>query len=422
MKSSVKANSNFDIYRQTSCRYCDAALPVSFLNLGTMALANSFIGSDQKVSQEFTCPLDLTWCGYCKLVQLSHVVPPEKMFSNYLYVSSTTKTFQEHFLKYAQTVKAKLGAKNNMLAVDIGSNDGLLLSCYQKSGMRAVGVEPAKNLSDSANRMGLPTINRFFDSSCIQEIIDRYGKADVVSANNVFAHIHDVKAVCRNVYDLLSEQGLFVIEFPYLVTMFEEMFFDMIYHEHLSYISITPLNYFMTSQGFKIVAIEKVASHGGSLRVFSAKQSSQRKVSTEVGDFLKGEAEKGYLTSSVYKEFAKRVKNVKITLNQFVSSVQFEGKTISGYGAPAKANTIINYCGFKPSDIEYIVDDNPLKQNTLSPGAHIPIVPSQYLFDRPTDYVLIFAWNFASEIMKKIDHLKTRGIKFIIPLPKPTII
>ena len=419
---SVKADPRLEVYRKTKCRYCDSKLPVSFLDLGTMALANSFITPGEKGQMEFVCPLSLTCCETCKLVQLSHVVPPEKMFSNYLYVSSTTKTFQGHFLNYAKTVKSKLASKNNLLAVDIGSNDGLLLSCYQKVGMCAVGVDPAKNLSDEANQKGLPTINRFFDSASVQEIITRYGKADAVSANNVFAHIDDVKSVCRNVYDLLNEEGLFVIEFPYLATMFEEMFFDMIYHEHLSYISITALNYFMKSQGFKIVAIEKVASHGGSLRIFSAKQSSQVKVSPEVNNFVKEEEKKGYLTKSVYEAFARRVQNVKISLNEFVQKIWSNKNTISGYGAPAKAGTIINYCGFTPSQIEYIVDDNPLKQNTLSPGANIPIVSSQYLYEHPTDYVLIFAWNFANEIMKKIEHLRDEGTKFIVPLPKPTII
>lgn len=420
----AKTISSSKIYQRTNCRYCNCKLGAPFLDLGMMALANSFVTPDRKGEMEFVCPLSLTWCETCKLVQLTHVVPPEKMFSNYLYVSSTTKTFQDHFLNYAIAVRSKLGPRKEgpLLAVDIGSNDGLLLSCYQKVGMRAVGVEPAKNLSDEANRKGLPTINRFFDSVCVQEILKKYGKADIVSANNVFAHIDDVKSVCKNVFDLLSDKGLFVIEFPYLVTMFEEMYFDMIYHEHLSYISITALNYFMESQEFKIIAIEKVLSHGGSLRVFSAKKSSQFRVAPKVRDFLKEEKDKGYLTQSVYDAFAKRVCNVRITLNEFVQEILANKHTISGYGAPAKASTIINYCGFTSSQIEFIVDDNPLKQNTFSPGANIPIVSSQYLYEHPTDYVLIFAWNFADEIMKKIGHLKAEGVQFFVPLPQVSIL
>ncbi len=416
-----KTTPSVDTYRKIACRYCNTKLPDTFLDLGTMALANSFIAPNQKGTKEFACPLSLAWCEICKLVQLSYVVPPEKMFSNYLYVSSTTKTFQDHFFNYAKTVKTRLDSKD-LLAVDIGSNDGLLLSCYQKVGMRAVGVDPAKNLSDDANQRGLPTINRFFDSACVKEIIDTYGKADVVSANNVFAHIDDVKSVCQNVFKLLNEEGLFVIEFPYLVAMFEDMFFDMIYHEHLSYISITALNYLMKSQGFKIVAIEKVTSHGGSLRVFLTKVSSKRDISQEVGSFLEDEEQKGYLKSAVYQEFAKQVENVKMSLNQFVQKITSEGKTISGYGAPAKASTLINYCGFNSSHIKFIIDDNPLKQNTFSPGANIRIVPSLYLNEHPTDYVMIFAWNFANEIMKKIEHLRERGVKFLIPLPHPKIV
>lgn len=419
---SAKTDSDLKTYRKIACRYCQSPLAAPFLELGTMALANSFLSLNEKGEEEFTCPLNLVWCEQCKLVQLTHVVPPQKMFSNYLYVSSTTKTFQEHFLSYAKTVQAKLSPKNNLLAVDIGSNDGLLLSCYQKAGMRAVGIEPAKNLSDEANKSGLTTLNRFFDRSCAQEILSRYGKADIVSANNVFAHIDDVREVCRNVYELLDEHGLFVIEFPYLITMFEEMFFDMIYHEHLSYISITALNRLMNDQKFKIVDIERVASHGGSLRVFCSKNASRHFISPIVKSMLQEETEKGYLSRTVYENFASQVNEVHSVLNHFVRDIKSKKQTISGYGAPAKGSTIINYCGFTHSDIDYVVDDNPLKQNTCSPGAHIPIVSSAYLYEHPTDYVIIFAWNFASEILEKVKRLREQGIKFIIPLPKPKIV
>jgi len=230
-------------YEKTTCRYCDSALEESFLELGTMALANSFISVNQVGEEEFSCPLNVTQCSRCTLVQLTHAVPPEIMFSEYLYVSSTTKTFRDHFEAYAQAVRIKLFAKDKLVAVDIGSNDGLLLSYFQKERMKPIGVEPAKNLSDLANKKGLKTINRFFDSSCVDEILNTEGHAHAISANNVFAHIDNIQAVCQNVSRLLDDQGLFVIEFPYLITMMDSMLFDMIYHEHLSYISINALNF-----------------------------------------------------------------------------------------------------------------------------------------------------------------------------------
>ena len=391
--------------------------------MSPMPLANAFLTKEQAKEEEFVCPLSLTRCSVCGLVQLTHVVPPEKMFSNYLYVSSTTETNQKHFSEYARAAKAQLPKKDSpIIAVDIGSNDGFLLSCYQKEGIKAIGVEPAKNLSEEANRKGLRTLPDYFGPSAVETILKEFGPADIVSANNVFAHIDDIQSVCRNVFQLLNSQGIFIIEFPYLVTMFEEMLFDMIYHEHLSYIAVIPLQFLLSHFELEIFAIEKVPSHGGSLRVFIQKKTGGHPVSDPVQSFLTEEAKKGYGSEHVYRGFAKRVTQVKESLVHFVNQIKSEGKSISGYGAPAKGNTLINFCGFDSSEIDYIVDDNPLKQNLFTPGAKIPVVSSRHLFQKPTDYVLIFAWNFATEIIKKLDPLKQKGIKFVIPLPQPQVL
>ncbi len=411
-----------DPYKKKNCRYCDSVLPEAFLELGSQPLANSFLTREEAGREEFQCPLSLTRCSRCGLVQLTHVVSADLMFSNYLYVSSTTQTFKVHFAEYAKKAKARLLQVNKRIAVDIGSNDGLLLSCYEKEGLKAIGVEPAKNLADDANARGLLTVNDYFGDSSVKRILKEHGPADIVSANNVFAHIDDIKSVLKNVKALLSAQGIFVIEFPYLVTMAEEMLFDMIYHEHLSYIAVNPLKYVLGQFGLEIFAIEQVASHGGSLRVFIQKQGAGQKISSEVVELSAQETNGGYSGDKLYLDFSGRVHGVKKDLVRFVQEIRKTGKTVSGYGAPAKGNTLINFCGFTPSEIGYIVDDNPLKQNLLSPGARIPVVPSQHLHDHPTDFVIIFAWNFASEIIKKLDPLKQKGVKFIIPLPKPHII
>lgn len=406
-------------YQKANCRYCESKLHPAFLELGSVALANSYVRPEDASKEEFKCPLSLTWCRQCGLVQLTHVVPPDMMFKNYLYVSSTTKTFRDHFAAYAARVKSRVTKKENPLAVDIGSNDGLLLSCYQKEGMRAVGVDPAENLSEAANANGLVTLNRYFDAESVKQIKERFGPADAVSANNVFAHIDDIASVCRNVHDLLDEKGIFSIEFPYLVTMMDEMLFDMIYHEHLSYIAVHALQFVLERFGFEIFDIEQVSSHGGSLRVFSQKKKGGRSVQPIVGELIQKERDKGLMDAAAYQTFAGNVREIKESFMKVISGLKQSGKSICGYGAPAKASTIINFYGLTPNEIQYVVDDNPLKQGYLVPGAKIPIVAGVKMLEKPADYVIIFAWNFAREILQKIGHLREKGVDFLVPVGKP---
>ena len=409
----------YEQYRRKTCRYCDTPLGNPFLDLGAQPLANNLPRREDSAKPEFHCSLAVVKCSKCHLVQLTHSVPAHLMFDEYLYVSSTTQTFRTHFAEYAGDVRNRLSKKEKPLAVDIGSNDGLLVSCYEKAGMRGVGVEPAKNLAAEANRQGITTLNRYFGEETVREITEKYGKADAISANNVFAHIDDIQSVCRNVRELLSDDGFFVIEFAYLVTMLEKMFFDMIYHEHVCYIGVTALSFLMERFGMEIFDITEVGTHGGSLRVFIQKKGGPNRRMADVDRFLRAEKEKGFLGEKIHRDFAARVMSSKEKLNRMIADIKKQGKTISGYGAPAKASTIINFCGLTPQEIDYIVDDNPLKQDRLVPGRKIPIVPSAHLAAHPTDHVLIFAWNFASEIIKKIEPLRARSVKFIIPLPEP---
>ena len=419
---SAESEAKFQRFQKKTCRYCDIKLEKPFLDLGISPLANSLPLAQEAAKEEFVCPLRLVKCQTCHLIQLSHVVPAEMMFSNYLYVSSTTQTFRDHFSEYAKSLRSKLTKRNNVLAVDIGSNDGLLLSCYKREGFRAVGVEPAENLSKLANQNGHTTINRFFDAKSVEEIIKEYGHADIVSANNVFAHIDDIQSVLRNVNQLLDSDGIFVIEFPYLGTMLEELLFDMIYHEHLSYISVVSLNYALVRFGFKMFAIDYVSSHGGSLRVFIQKAKGPYAINKTVKTFLESEKKRGYERTAVYERFASDVKKVGDEIVKCVSDLKSKGHSISGYGAPAKATTLTNFCVLNRGQIDFVVDDNPLKQNRLVPGTKIPIVSSDHLLKHPTDYVIIFAWNFAKEILAKLVPLKDKGTHFIIPLPSVKVV
>ena len=411
-----------DSHRRKTCRYCDTPLGEAFLDLGSQPLANNLPRREDAAKPEFHCPLAVVKCAKCHLVQLTHSVPAHLMFDEYLYVSSTTQTFRTHFAGYAADVKKRLAKKEKPLAIDIGSNDGLLVSCYDKVGMRGVGVEPAKNLAADANKRGVFTLNRYFGEETVREILAKYGKADAISANNVFAHIDDIQSVARNVRELLADDGFFVIEFAYLVTMIEKMFFDMVYHEHVCYIGVTALEFLMERFGMEIFDITEVGTHGGSLRVFVQKKGGSNLRTANVERFFHEEKIKGCLGPEIYRNFSGRVMDFKKKLTAMIADIKSQGKTISGYGAPAKASTIINFCELAPSEIDYIVDDNPLKQNRLIPGRKIPIVSSAHLNEHPTDYVLIFAWNFSAEIIKKIESLRARGVQFIIPLPEPVTV
>lgn len=387
-----------------------------------MPLANSYVNPEEINKPEFVCPLSLVRCTKCSLIQLTHVVPPDLMFAHYLYVSSTTPTFRKHFSDYADSILDKIIGIQDPFAVDIGSNDGLLLSYYQQKGMRITGIDPATNLANQANKQGLTTLNRYFDKECVKTILETSGPAHAISANNVFAHIDDIYSVCSNAKSLLHDKGIFVIEFPYLVKMLNELLFDMIYHEHLSYISVKPLEYLLDQFKLEIFHIDEVQSHGGSLRVFIQKQTTGgRTISPVVKEMSALESTAGLQTETPYEVFAEKVLKIKNSFITLVSNYRKKGLRVAGYGAPAKASTILNFYGLNASHIDYIVDDNELKQNHLSPGAKIPIVSSSHLDDFPADVIIIFAWNFATEILAKIGHLSQRGVEFIIPIPNPQL-
>jgi SAM-dependent methyltransferase len=410
-----------DQYKIKECRYCDAPIGEAFLELGVQPLANNLV-QPNSTEEEFKCDLSLVLCDNCKHTQLTHIVPADLMFKHYLYVSSTTQTFRDHFAAYAADLRGKSKLNDGGFAVDIGSNDGLLVKCYRNEGFNAVGVDPAENLAKAANEAGILTINKYFDESCVKTIIQDFGKADVISCNNVFAHIGDIQSVVRNVTGLLSDVGILTIEFPYYVLMHDNLVFDMIYHEHVSFMNVEPLQFLMNKFGLEIFDIQEVDSHGGSLRVYVSWKDGAYSISDKVQSYIINEQEKGYNTKEKAEEFATKVLGIKDKLWGFVNQAKAEGKTVAGYGAPAKASTIINFCEFGPDDIDFIIDDNPLKQNLLSPGTHIPIMSSKVLEEMTPDYLIIFAWNFATEIIKNNGHLKDRGVKFIVPLPEPKLV
>ena len=397
------------------CRICDNEKLTEIIDLGEMALANDFIDDvDDKESQY---PLRLVWCNKCYLVQIDEIVPPDELFSEYIYVSGTSERLQSHFDELASTITNKYPITADDSVVDIGSNDGTLLSHFQKRDLDVLGVEPATNIAELANEKGVKTVNGFFSSDVSIEIADSYDSFELVTATNVFAHTHNVQDFVQGVYELLSEQGICVIEVPYLIDLLEGTEFDTIYHEHLSYFAVHPLKRLFDDHDMKILNIERKTIHGGSIRVEAAKETSSHSPQETVEEILQFEMEWGINSFDSYRAFAENVHTLKSELISLLEQLQGEKSSIVGYGAAAKANTLLNYCNIGPEIIEFIADKNDLKQGKYTPGSNIPVVSPDHIHEADPDYMLILAWNFADEIMNQQNRFKRSGGSFIIPIP-----
>lgn len=384
--------------------------------------ANAFLTKRQLKKPELFFPLEVNFCSSCGQLQLSHIVKPELLFINYVYLSSTSPVFVAHFEEYAKDLIKRFKLNKDSLVIDIGSNDGILLTPLKKEGVKVLGVDPAREIAKMATKNGIETLPYFMNTKVARVIVKKYGKAQVVTANNVFAHIHDLDELINAVKVLTERNGVFVIEFPYLVDFLEKNLFDTIYHEHLSYLSLRPLTVLFARHNMQIYDVKKVDSHGGSLRVFVKKKGSVYKVKKSVSDFITKEKNLNLDKLSTYIRFAKKIKENKKRLKALLSKLKSEQKKIVGYGAPAKGNTLLNYFKIGPEILDYIVDDSEYKQGLYTPGTHILIVPPNRIIEDHPDYILILAWNFANPIMKKLPWVKEYGGKFIIPVPAPKII
>lgn len=404
------------------CRLCKAKNLKLVLDLGKSPTPNSFLKKSQLSKPEPYFPLKVNFCAKCGQVQLSHVVPPELMFRNYAYISSTSPIMVAHFEEYTSSVFKNLKLKKGDFVVEMGSNDGTLLKQFKKLGARVLGIDPAKDIALRATKEGLLTLPHFFNSKLAKQVAEKYGKAKVVTANNVFAHIHDLDEVMTGVNELLDENGAFVIEFPYLVDFIDKNVFDSVYHEHLSYLAVKPLDNFFKSFGMQIFDCLRTPVQGGSIRIFVKKQGGKHKLSSTVARILDLEKSKKIDRVQTYLEFAKKVQETKKSLNALLVKLKKGGKSIVGYGAPGRSTTLLNYFGIDNKILDYIVDDNPYKQDLYTPGTHIPIFDIPQIQKTNPDYVLILSWNYAKPIIEKLNNYKRSGGKFIIPVPKPYIV
>lgn len=404
-----------------SCRICGSEKLYPFLSLGSMPPPNGFLLKKDLGKTEKVYPLSVCLCESCFLVQLKDVIPAKIMFNNYLYIPSTSTTMLGHFKNFADEIVRDFNLKKGDLVVDIGSNDGTLLTFFKEQELNILGVDPASNLAQVAKLKGINTINDFFTLGVSKIIKKIYGSAQVITATNVVPHINDLHDFALGVKNLLSTDGILVIEFPYLVDLLEKNSFDTIYHEHLSYFSLKPLFKLFRSHGMKIFDIKKQNVHGGSLRLFITK-SSIYKIKNSANEFLAFEKLKSIDNLKTYLNFADRVLVFKKNLINFLEKLKKRKKRIVGYGAAAKGNVLLNFCKIGSETIDYIVDSIPFKQGRFTPGTHIPIYPEGRLEKDRSDYALLLAWNFADEILKKQKKYRQKGGKFIVTTPQLKII
>lgn len=407
---------------RSACRVCSQEQLTPVLSFGATPLANAFLSQKQLHEPELYFPLNVFLCEHCGLVQLQDIVSPQLLFSDYLYASSTSPVFRAHFEAFAQTIATRFHLKASSLVVDIGSNDGILLAPFQKLGVRVCGVDPAKTVAMLARKHGIPTEVAFFSHTYAKKLRTKYGGADVITATNVFAHVDDIADIVKGVKHVLKPKGVFILEVPYLVDFLKQNIFDTVYHEHLSYFSVAALQHFFALQGLAVIDVEKVDTHGGSIRVYVARGSAKHSVQPSVKEFVAKEEKLKLKSPKVFAAYEKRIQQNKLALLQLLFDLKRAGKTIAGYGAPAKGNTLLNVFGIGPELLEYIVDDSPLKQGKFSPGKRIPVVSSAHLEKHPPDYILIIAWNFAPSIMKKNQVFRQAGGKFILPIPTPKVV
>jgi len=410
-----------ELRKNNECRICKSKNLKQFLNLGEMPLANSFLKNEDLTRPELKFPLRVLFCGNCGLSQLGEVVDPNILFKDYVYLSSgMPKKFSEHFKNYADEIIGRFIKSKKDLVVEIGSNDGILLSVF-KNKTRILGVDPAENIAKVATENGIETIADYFSETLAGEIAKKYGRARVIMGNNVVAHIDDHHDLVKGVKALLTDDGVFVFEAPYMRDMFDNLTFDTIYHEHLSYLTVKPFSLLFKQFGMEIFDIKEMPVHGVSLRVYAAKAGAHE-IKPAVAEYLKREEEMGFDKFETYLKLAERIGELKEKVVNNLIDLKSKGKKIAGYGAPAKGNTLLNYFNIGLEALDCITESLPSKIGLFSPGTHIPIVSIEEVRKNPPDYYLLLAWNYKDVILEKEREFINKGGKFIIPVGDGEII
>jgi len=408
---------------KTCCRFCGNKLNHDFINLGLSPLSNSFLKKEELNKNEKYYPLDVKICEKCYLVQLAEYENPKNIFQNYAYFSSYSKSWLEHAKNFVQQSTNRLQLTKKSLVIEIASNDGYLLQYFQEKKINILGIEPATNVADTAIQKGIPTLKKFFGREIAIELFNEKKQADLIIANNVLAHVPDLNDFILGLKILLKPTGVITIEVPHLMKLIQENQFDTIYHEHFSYFSLLTLQKIFKFHDLKIVDVEELSTHGGSLRIFIAHHENQTQyIQKTVEELIKKEIEFGINNIECLKKFSKKVNEIRINICEFFEKIKQSNKKIIGYGAPAKANTLLNFCSIGTNFINFTVDANPHKQGLFLPGTHIPIKNPESIKNFKPDFVIILPWNLKDEITKQFEYIKSWGGKFVILIPEIKIL
>ncbi len=399
------------------CRACGAELVETFCDLGLTPLANSYVKPEHAARPEPFYPLHAWVCTQCWLVQLEEFEPPEAIFSEYAYFSSYSDSWVDHARRYVDMVCQRFELGPHTQVVEIASNDGYLLQFFQRRGIPVLGVEPAANIAQEAVRKGIPTLVRFFGADTARRMVADGQAADWIVANNVLAHVPNINDFVAGWKILLRPGGTITAEFAWLVELVRRRAFDTVYHEHFSYLSMTFLREFLPRHGLRVFDVETLPTHGGSLRIYVCHADDPRPELPAVEELWRYEQQLGVATPQYYRHFDRAVVEVKMQLLEFLIRARREGRRVAGYGAPAKGNTLLNYCGIHTEFVEFTVDRNPHKQGCFLPGSRIPIYPPEHILETRPDYVLILPWNIAEEVMDQMAAIRTWGGQFVIPIP-----
>lgn len=407
---------------RTTCRACGSPLRRSFLDLGTTPLANGYLNAIELAAREPAYPLHVKLCESCLLAQLSVDVSPRVLFSDYAYFSSYSESWVRHAADFAGAAVRRFGLDGTSRVVEIASNDGYLLKHFKALRIPVLGIEPAANIALTAIAQGIPTEIRFFGRDTAHELSGRDMKADLIVGNNVLAHVPELNDFVSGLQILLKRDGVVSLEFPHLLRLMLGVQFDTIYHEHFSYFSFHAVERILAAHGLRVFDVKELPTHGGSLRVYACHAASARRSEDSVADLRRSEQTAGLTRLETYEHFAARVEHCRKTLTAFVQDAKKSGKSIVGYGAAAKGNTLLNYCGLDATEIDYVVDRNPHKQGKFLPGSHIPIRDPRCIAETQPDYLMILPWNLKREIMSQISGLRDWGGKFVIPVPEVAVL
>ena len=403
------------------CRLCGSRDLIGAVELTPTPPANAFVPAEKRSIPQDRFPLTARLCRTCGHLQLREVVDPESLYRDYVYVSGTSPSFVKHFEGYAAACWERAGAAQDDLVVEIGSNDGTLLKAFAALGARVQGVDPAREIAATATADGIPTVPDFFSQALADRLRTELGEARIVAANNVCAHIDDLRGVVLAAASLLCDGGVFVFEVSYRLDVIRDLLFDTVYHEHLDYHAVKPLDRFLRSCGLTAVHVDAVPTHGGSIRVYAQKGGGAAP-DDSIGVFIDREEKAGLYDPATYRAYSDRIAELGEALRACIAEARSQGRRVAGYGAPAKTTTLMYHLGLGPDDLAYIVDDSPLKQGLFTPGLHIPVVSRDRLVEDPVDDLLILAWNFAGPIMKNNAAFSEAGGRFIIPLPELEVV